>query len=85
MSRKPIDLPNHIFFPITPLEYALRLKRYRFRAGLTQSKLAFYLQVSKSTIAGLERGAFYPSLTLALKIEYFYMVVDDYFYEREED
>ncbi|HPI73320.1 MAG TPA: helix-turn-helix transcriptional regulator [bacterium] len=45
------------------------LRKYRFLAGeLTQQELAERVQVSRQTIIAIEKGAFNPSVRLALKL-----------------
>ncbi len=45
------------------------LRKYRFLAGeWTQQELAERVQVSRQTIIAIEKGAFNPSVRLALKL-----------------
>jgi putative transcriptional regulator len=45
------------------------LRKYRFLAGeWTQQELADRVQVSRQTIIAIEKGAFNPSVRLALKL-----------------
>ena len=45
-----------------------RVKELRARYGLTQSELGKQVQVTRQTIAFIEKGEFSPSITLALKL-----------------
>lgn len=57
------------------------LKETRVNCGLTQTELAEAVGVSKNTISSIERGEFYPTLKLALKLAKFFCCnVEDIFY-----
>lgn len=45
-----------------------RVKELRARYGLTQSDLGKQVDVTRQTIAFIEKGEFSPSITLALKL-----------------
>lgn len=50
--------------------FSNRLKEFRLEKNLTQSQLAFMVDVSKNTISNIETGCSIPSCFLALKIAY---------------
>jgi DNA-binding XRE family transcriptional regulator len=57
-----------------------RLKLFRVNAGLSREELAQVVEVNFQTIGYLERGEYYPSLELALKLaNYFEVKVEDIF------
>ena len=57
------------------------LSHFRCKAGLTQTDLARICGVSKNCISAIERGCWYPSLKLALKLSFVLMVsVHDIFW-----
>lgn len=64
-----------------------RLKEYRSSKGINQTELGKLAGVSRQTISLIERGAYSPSVTLALKIARIFQVsVEDIFmYEEDED
>ncbi|MGK7377962.1 helix-turn-helix transcriptional regulator [Planococcus sp. 1R117A] len=45
-----------------------RVKELRARYGFTQSDLGKQVEVTRQTIAFIEKGEFSPSITLALKL-----------------
>ena len=45
-----------------------RIKEFRARENYTQEELAKRVDVTRQTILYIERGEYYPSLLLALKI-----------------
>ncbi len=45
-----------------------KLEKYRKEQGITQTKLADELGVSRQTISSIENGRYNPSLVLAIKI-----------------
>ncbi len=45
-----------------------RIKEFRARENLTQEELANKIDVTRQTILYIERGEYYPSLLLALKL-----------------
>ena len=45
-----------------------RVKELRARYGYTQSDLGKHVDVTRQTIAFIEKGEFSPSITLALKL-----------------
>ena len=49
-----------------PLVLKNRLKEYRNKAGLSQSRLAEMVGVSRNTISSIETGQFSPTAKLAL-------------------
>ena len=63
-----------------------RLKEHRARLGVNQAELGNLAGVSRQTISLIERGAYSPSVTLALKLARILSVtVEDIFaYEEEE-
>ena len=63
-----------------------RLKEHRARLGVNQAELGNLAGVSRQTISLIERGAYSPSVTLALKLAQILSVtVEDIFsYEEEE-
>jgi len=63
------------------------LRKYRFLAGeLTQQELAERVQVSRQTIIAIEKGAFNPSVRLALKLGQVLNVrVEDLFVVEKQD
>lgn len=66
-----------------PLEN--KLKEYRARLGINQSKLGKRSGVSRQTISLIERGDYSPSVTLALKLAHIFNVsVEDIFSYTEE-
>ena len=63
-----------------------RLKEYRNQYGINQEQLGKLAGVSRQTISLIERGDYYPSVLLALKIaKIFNTTVEELFiYEEEE-
>ncbi|MDX8045643.1 helix-turn-helix transcriptional regulator [Gracilibacillus sp. S3-1-1] len=63
-----------------------RLVVYRAEKGWTQQKLADRVNVSRQTIANIERNKYTPSVTLAFKIAYAFNVkiTDVFLYSEEE-
>ena len=45
-----------------------RIKEFRARENFTQEELAKKVDVTRQTILYIERGEYYPSLLLALKV-----------------
>lgn len=64
-----------------------RLKEYRNQYGINQEQLGKLAGVSRQTISLIERGDYYPSVLLALKIaRIFNTTVEELFiYEGEEE
>lgn len=57
------------------------IKIERLKRKVTQDELAIALQTSRQTIIQLEKGAYSPSLYLALKLSlYFHEPVENLFY-----
>lgn len=62
-----------------------RVKELRARHNLTQEKLAKKADVTRQTIAAVEKGEYVPSLLLALYIcETFELPMEEIFWLREE-
>ena len=62
-----------------------RLKEYRSRLGVNQTKMGKLAGVSRQTISQIERGDYSPSVTLALKLAKICEVnVEDIFIYEEE-
>lgn len=63
------------------------LKEYRSKLGINQTDLGKMAGVSRQTISLIERGDYFPSVTLALKLARICQVsVEDIFvYEEEEE
>jgi putative transcriptional regulator len=58
-----------------------KLIELRARKKITQDTLAAYMGVSRQTIISIEKGAYTPSLPLALNLGvYFAMPIEDIFY-----
>lgn len=64
-----------------------KIKYYRFMAGeLTQQQLAERAGVTRQTIIAIEKGAFNPSVRLALKLsKILNATVEDLFYLDEKE
>ncbi len=63
-----------------------RIKVLRAEKNWTQEDLARKVGVSRQTINSIERGKFFPSVVLALKIaRVFNLKVEDVFYLVEEE
>ncbi|CEG23198.1 anaerobic benzoate catabolism transcriptional regulator [Planococcus massiliensis] len=63
-----------------------RVKELRARYGFTQSDLGKRVDVTRQTIAFIEKGEFSPSITLALKLAHsLETTVDDLFWLEGED
>ncbi|MCJ1908629.1 helix-turn-helix transcriptional regulator [Planococcus ruber] len=63
-----------------------RVKELRARYGFTQSDLGKRVDVTRQTIAFIEKGEFSPSITLALKLaDALETKVDDLFWLEEEE
>ena len=52
----------------------VRLREFRARYRVSQEELARSVGVTRQTIIAIEKGKYLPSLTLALKIAYFFNV-----------
>lgn len=62
-----------------------RVKELRARYGLTQSDLGKQVDVTRQTIAFIEKGEFSPSITLALKLAKALQIsVNDLFWLEED-
>lgn len=62
-----------------------RVKELRARYGFTQSELGKQVDVTRQTIAFIEKGEFSPSITLSLKLAKVLQVeVGDLFWLEEE-
>jgi len=46
--------------------------KYRKEKGVTQEELAQFLGVSRQTVIAIEKGNYFPSICLALKLAYFF-------------
>ena len=63
-----------------------RLKEYRARINVNQTEMGKLVGVSRQTISQIERGDYYPSVTLSLKIAKVLNVsVEDIFSYEEDD
>lgn len=63
-----------------------KLKEYRARYNMSQSDLAYLVNVRRETIGNLENGKYNPSLKLALDIaKIFETNVEKLFYFTEEE
>ncbi len=63
-----------------------RLKEYRAKNGINQSEMGRLVGVSRQTISQIERGDYFPSVVLAIKIaRYFNVSVEDIFDYKEEE
>ena len=63
-----------------------RLKEYRARCNMSQSDLAYLVNVRRETIGNLENGKYNPSLKLAMDIaKIFETTVEDLFQFTDED
>lgn len=63
-----------------------RLKEYRAKNGINQSEMGRLVGVSRQTISQIERGDYFPSVVLAIKIaRYFNVSVEDIFNYKEEE
>ncbi len=63
-----------------------RLKEYRARYNMSQSDLAYLVNVRRETIGNLENGKYNPSLKLAMDIaKIFETTVEELFYFTEEN
>lgn len=63
-----------------------RVKELRARHGFTQSDLGKLAEVTRQTIAFIEKGEFSPSITLALKLAKALQInVNDLFWLEEDD
>lgn len=63
-----------------------KLKEYRARYHMSQSYLAYLVNVRRETIGNLENGKYNPSLKLAMDIaRIFETTVEELFYFTEEE
>lgn len=63
-----------------------RLKEYRVRYNMSQSDLAYLVNVRRETIGNLENGKYNPSLKLAMDLaKIFETTVEDLFQFTDED
>lgn len=63
-----------------------RLKEYRAKNGINQSEMGRLVGVSRQTISQIERGDYFPSVVLAIKIaRCFNVSVEDIFDFKEEE
>ena len=63
-----------------------RLKEYRAKNGINQREMGRLVGVSRQTISQIERGDYFPSVVLAIKIaRYFNVSVEDIFDFKEEE
>ena len=63
-----------------------RLKEYRAKNGINQSEMGRLVGVSRQTISQIERGDYFPSVVLAIKIaRYFNVSVEDILDFKEEE
>lgn len=51
-----------------------RLKEYRAKNGINQSEMGRLVGVSRQTISQIERGDYFPSVVLAIKIARYFNV-----------
>lgn len=57
------------------------IKEIRLKKGISQTKMAKDLQITRQTIFAIEKNKYNPSLELALKlIAYFEVPIEDLFY-----
>lgn len=63
-----------------------RLKEYRAKYNMSQSDLAYLVNVRRETIGNLENGKYNPSLKLAMDIaKVFETTVEELFYFTENE
>ncbi len=63
-----------------------KLKEYRAKYNMSQSDLAYLVNVRRETIGNLENGKYNPSLKLAMDIaKIFETTVEELFYFTEEE
>lgn len=63
-----------------------KLKEYRAKYNMSQSDLAYLVDVRRETIGNLENGKYNPSLKLAMDIaKIFETTVEELFYFTEEE
>lgn len=68
------------------MELNNRVKELRARFRLTQEQLAQQVQVTRQTIAAIEKGNYVPSLVLALRLcREFQLPVEEVFQLEEEN
>lgn len=61
-----------------------RIKCLRLERGLTQTELAFRLNMSKQAVSNWENDNIMPSIEMLLKLADFFGVTCDYLLERDE-
>lgn len=62
-----------------------KIRELRARDRLTQEELAIKVDVTRQTIASLEKESYVPSLLLGMKIaELFGMSIEEIFYKEEQ-
>lgn len=62
-----------------------KLKDYRALLGVNQQEMGKLAGVSRQTISQIERGDYYPSVTLALKLAKLCNVTVEDIFQYEED
>ena len=68
------------------MAFHTRLKEYRARYNMSQSDLAYLVNVRRETIGNLENGKYNPSLKLAMDLaKIFETTVEDLFQFTDED
>jgi len=68
------------------MTFHTRLKEYRARYNMSQSDLAYLVNVRRETIGNLENGKYNPSLKLAMDLaKIFETTVEDLFQFTDED
>lgn len=65
-------------------DFAIKLKKLRKDAGVTQEELAKVLGVGRTTISEYERGVIEPKRKTLIDIAFYFNVPVDYFFIREE-
>ncbi|MCI7428538.1 MAG: helix-turn-helix transcriptional regulator [Methanobrevibacter sp.] len=65
-------------------DFAVRLKKLRKDAGITQEELAKVLNVGRTTISEYERGVIEPKIKTLRDIAFYFNVPIEYFFIREE-
>ena len=65
-------------------DFAVRLKRLRKDAGITQEELARVLNVGRSTISEYERGVIEPKRKTLVDLAFYFGVPIEYFFIKEE-
>lgn len=66
---KVIEYLGYFPFEIDTNMFSGQLKRYRYEHGLSQEKMAEYLDIDESTVFYYERRKYQPSLKIIKKLE----------------